>query len=372
MNKFLICITGGHLTPALSVIEEIQNLKSNWQILFVGRSKAMENDTVVSEECRIIREKNIEFLPLTAGRFRRFISFATIKSFFRIPLGFIQSLRICCTRKPRIIISFGGYVGLPMVVAGWICRIPIVIHEQNQIPGLANRISAYFATRIFVSYPTSIVYFNHNKTIHIGLPIRKVIFHPPTSPTFKYNLNIPILYITGGSTGARSINLLFYPIISRLTKTFNVIHQVGAISLSEAKKFRQNLRSDKRNNYFVFAYVNEKDHAWLLYHAKLVISRSGANTVGELAITQTKTIFIPLPWSAGNEQMHNAQSISRPGRVIVLNQQDLTSEQLLNKILEMTGDSNKINTENISGERIADVSNAATKMVVSISELLNK
>jgi UDP-N-acetylglucosamine--N-acetylmuramyl-(pentapeptide) pyrophosphoryl-undecaprenol N-acetylglucosamine transferase len=155
---------------------------------------------------------------------------------------------------------------------------------------------------------------------------------PPYITDKKY----PILYITGGSTGAQSLNRLMFPIISTLLKTFTVIHQVGSFSLSEAQSLQATLSSFEQKRYIVQSHIPIHELAWILDSAKLVVGRSGANTVVELAALGKVAIFIPLPWSAGNEQQQNAQWLAKHGGAIVLSQQGLNAEHVLETIMSLS------------------------------------
>lgn len=140
-----IVITGGHLTPALAVMEKLR--EQGWQIVFFGRQHALEGDSSVSVEYQTITKLGISFISLTAGRLQRSFTRYTVFSFLKIPIGFIQSFYYLIKFKPTVILSFGGYVALPVALAGWMLKIPIVTHEQSVVPGLANKIIFKFAKK---------------------------------------------------------------------------------------------------------------------------------------------------------------------------------------------------------------------------------
>lgn len=362
-----LMITGGHLTPALSLIESIETAKPEWNMVFVGRKQALMGDNTMSEEYRIILSKNIPFIGLSAGRLRRFLSIGTILSFFMIPVGCIRAFAIVLKQKPDCIVSFGGYIGFPIVFAGWLAGIPSVIHEQTTGVGIANRISSLFATRICVTNERAKTKFPKNKTIITGFPLRKSIFSPPDKPSFPVSTGRKIIYITGGATGSKSVNELFYPIVGKLLRTYTIVHQVGRSWISEAKKIRQGIRGDKRRQYIVCPYVDGSDHAWLLHHASLLVGRSGANTVAEVDACGIPAIFIPLPWSASNEQYENAQVLVEKHTAQCLDQTTLTPVLLLDFLLST------LNTVGLrDGKRIGRTDihqkNAADRLLSVIAE----
>ncbi len=304
-KKHTIFITGGHVTPAIAVIEEIRKRKFPWQIIFVGRKNALEGEKSVSAEYDVITGMGISFLPLVAGRISRVLTPFSFLSLLKIPFGFLQASWYVLSHRPKLIISFGGYVAVPVAMAAAFFSIPVVTHEQTLRLGLANRIIGLFAKKVFYSFVT-------------GLPMRQELFHPPAKPTFVVANNKPILYITGGSTGAVSLNERLAPLMKDLLDTWCIIHQLG----------QQSHREALGDTYITAPYFSTSDVAWIYKHATLIISRAGANTVWELAVLGKIALLIPLPWSAENEQLNNARWLADKGSAIVLEQKDATSERL--------------------------------------------
>lgn len=341
MKQITLCITGGHLTPALAVIEEIRRQNINWNILFIGRSHAFEGGGSPTQEERLIKAYAIPFHALFTGR-QGF-------SLWKFPIGFFQSFFLLASYRPAAVLSFGGYIALPVAIAAWMQRIPIVTHEQTGGLGLANSVISRFARRVMFSTTS-------------GVPLRRALFHPPEKPSFPINGKFPILYVTGGSTGASSLNALVYPLIAELTKTYTVIHQVGSGDKSKAPV--------AVGRYVVAQYFDTQDVAWIYAHAALVIGRAGANTTAEAAALGVPVLFIPLPWSAGREQMNNARGLEREGMAVVVKQEELSSGSLMSeikKIMEHIGEYKK------SAEKVAKVypRDGAEKVVITIRSMLS-
>jgi UDP-N-acetylglucosamine--N-acetylmuramyl-(pentapeptide) pyrophosphoryl-undecaprenol N-acetylglucosamine transferase len=329
-NKHTIIMCGGHITPALAVIDALR-VKNDVAVVFVGRRNAIEGSRVPSFEYQQIKEKGIRFVPITAGRLQRQFTRATIPSICKIPVGFIQAYRVCLRERPALIVSFGGYVGLPVAIAGWFCRIPVITHEQTAIAGLANRIIARIAKRVCVTFPETLSHFPKGKAVYTGLPLRSGLFSPPKTSPFAFDTgHFPLIYVTGGGTGAQSLNRLLFPILPDLLKKYTIVHQVGDASLVEAQKIRS-------GRYIVASYFPLTTVSWIFAHAALVIGRSGANTVMELAALGKVALFVPLPWSGGGEQEANAQWLSRNGGAIVVSQHGLTPQLLEQKIDALWG-----------------------------------
>ena len=329
-----ILITGGHVTPAIAVIDQIRSLNLPWTIVFVGRTKAVEGGSHFDLEKKLIEEKNIAFIPIQTGRIQRSFTKYTLVSLIKIPFGFVHAMSILRKEKPNLILSFGGYIAVPIVVAAALLKIPVVTHEQTRKPGLANRLIAHFAKRIFVSFEDIGKSFPPSKVVYTGLPIRKEILEPSQKPPFAVDLrHYPVIYVTGGSTGSESINNLLFPIIPELLQNYTVIHQTGFASFVEAHELRRRLSSTVRDRYIIGKYFEGEEASWIIQHASLVVGRSGANTVMELALLGKRAICIPLPWAGAGEQSENAHWLESLGLSDVIEQKTATSESLQNRIV---------------------------------------
>ena len=314
-----IIVTGGHLTPAIAVIEEIQKLHPDYRIEFIGREESFETGGSPSYEAALARETGIAFHPITAGKLSRTWSWATPWSLLKIPIGVIQATRLIGRLRPQVVLTFGGYVAFPVVVAAWIKGIPIITHEQTRGMGLANSIISRIAALVI-------------RARDKGVPIRKALFHPPEHPTFAVPGDRPIVYITGGSTGARSMNDLIFPILPRLLESCVVVHQTGWGDRERALAVARALPANKRSAYVAGDYFHVSDVAWIYAHAKILVGRSGANTVAEASALAVPSLFIPLPWASRGEQDQNAQHLVSLGSALVVRQKDLTPEALLSHI----------------------------------------
>lgn len=293
-----IVITGGHLTPAMAVIEELKG----HEVVYIGRKYALEGDKALSLEYQTITSKNIPFISITAGRFQRKFTIHTIPSLLKLPIGFFQSLLILKKEKPNVILGFGGYVSLPIIFAAALFRIPVVIHEQTLAAGLANKIASRFARKICVSWDSSIKFFPQKKIVLTGNPIRREITQISKTDTENSK---PLIYITGGSLGSHAINLLVQACLGKLLENYDVIHQTG-----DAKEFNdfERLEELKSNvgykNYIVKKFLSAKEVADILSAADLVVTRAGMNTISELIFLNKPCFLIPLP--QGFEQTQNA------------------------------------------------------------------
>ena len=294
-----IILIGGHLSPALSVLEA---LPKNTKVLFIGRKYAMEGDNALSLEYKTITSLKIPFVGLNTGRLQRKLTKYTLLSLLKIPFGIIKSFLILIRFRPDVVVGFGGYVSIPVIFCAFLLRIPVVIHEQTLGAGLANRLVSRFAKKICLSWDSSKEYFPQDKIVMTGNPIRKFpIFHNKFS-LFKNNL--PTIYITGGSLGSHTINILIEGIISELLEKYNIIHQSGDTyeyrDFERMEEIRMNLPEKLRDNYILKKFIDPSQIGDLLNLSSLVISRSGMNTVTELIYFEKPALLIPLPFSQNN------------------------------------------------------------------------
>jgi len=335
MKEKIICITGGHQTPAIAVIEEIKKIHPFWSIVWIGRKYAFEGSRVISPEYTLIRSMDIPFESLTTGRVDRSRGIYNLFLFLKILPGIWKSVRILWKIKPDLVVSFGGYIAFPVAIAAYIMHIPIITHEQTHTFGLANTVIVKIAQKVCASYPETLALVSKQKGVLTGLPIRSGIFSPPSCPSFPISKEkVPIIYVTGGSTGAQSLNEIIFPIIAKLVKDMVVVHQTGDISFQKAQSIKTNLKVEN-GRYIIAPFFSVSDVSWIYSHADVVVGRSGANTVAEISAYQLKAIFIPLPWAGGNEQTANALYYQKTGNGTVINQKDVTNAILTKVIYEL-------------------------------------
>ena len=182
----------------------------------------------------------VKFIPIPAGRLQRRFTRWTIPSLLRVPFGLFKALKVILEIKPKVIVSFGGYVGVPVVIAGFLRRVPILIHEQTATVGLANKISARFAQKIAISFPESKTFFPEGKVVFTGNPLRPEIFKSG-KPLFPLNEKKKTIYITGGSQGASIINETIERCLLDLVIQYNVVHQCGAKDYPHFKEKRRKI-----------------------------------------------------------------------------------------------------------------------------------
>ncbi len=335
-----IVIIGGHLAPALSILEAFPK---GTEVLFIGRKYSLEGDNALSLEYKTMEHLKIPFVGLNTGRLQRELTKFTILSLLKIPFAVVKSFLILIKFRPDVVVGFGGYVSVPVIFCAYILGIPVVIHEQTLEAGLANRIAAKFAKKICISWNSSRKYFPKEKVVLTGNPMRKLPIFDSEFSIFKNKL--PTIYVTGGSSGSHFINILIEGIIEELLKKYNVVHQAGDAhkynDFVRLEGLRRNLPEKLRENYILQKFIDPSEIGDLLKKTSLVVSRSGMNTVTELIYFEKPALLIPLSFSQNGEQVKNAKFLEKIGLGKVMSQVDLNSKKLLQAINFMFNNMNK-------------------------------
>lgn len=326
MKKILI--TGGHFTPGLALIKHLQ--KKDWEIHWVGIEHSITGHTARSLEAKILPELGIPFWKISTGKFHRHSLLLNLVNFWKIPFGFLQSLIIVNRINPDIVLSFGSYVSVPVATAAYLKGIPIILHEQTAASGLANRIVGRFAQKIALSFPESKTYFPSEKCVVTGNLVRERFFEiARIRKKRKKNHPIgtrPLIYITGGSRGSRSINWAIWRSLPRLLAKYEVFHQTGQIDYEHAVTRKKSLTKNSQF-YSIFANLTLLQVEEVFLRADLIVSRAGANTVSEIAVAGVPAILIPISWSESDEQTKNAQALVRVGIATLLPEAKLSKRR---------------------------------------------
>lgn len=311
--------SAGHVTPNLALIKKFQ--KENWQTIYVGSADGIEKN--------IISRINIPYYSVASGKLRRAFSWKNFLSPFQVIQGIVQAFLLCRKLKPQVVFSKGGFVAFPVVVGAWLNRIPVIAHESDLSPGLANRLSFPFAKRICVTFPEGVNFFkNKSKVLVTGTPIREELFHGNAEEGRKlcgFNTEKKIILVYGGGLGSDIINRNIRAILSKLLEQFQIVHLCGK------NKIDSNI--EPITGYKQFDYINE-ELPDLFACANLVISRAGANSLYELLALQKPHLLIPLSKKASRgDQLQNAAYFAKLGLSEVIYEEDLTNETLAEKII---------------------------------------
>lgn len=330
-----ILISGGHLTPALSVIDYILEQHPQDEIVFVGRLYSQDKLKQQSQEHAEITKRNIPFIPFFGQRLRSPLLLDRIKYSLTMLPTVMRAIGIVKTINPDVYLSFGSYVAVPIAMAAYIHKVPIVTHEQTRAIGEANKFIAKIAKKVAISHASSKNYLHSDKTELTGNPIRSQLFKTQPRPEWLSTTHHkPVLFITGGNQGSEILNTTVQQSLRHLVKQWHVIHQCGGATnrrnyLTELTQAKNSLPHTMRTDYEVREWINEKELAWIYQNSTAVVARSGANTTQELAALQIPSILIPLPFAHYDEQTLNARWLSETGGAILLPQKELNPKTLV-------------------------------------------
>ena len=319
--------TAGHVTPNLALIRAAQSL--GWSVLYVGSGDGVEGGMVT--------RLGVPFRAVATGKLRRYFSWRTFLVPFKINLGVIQAILICATWKPDIVFSKGGYVAIPVIVAAWLCRVPVVSHESDVTPGLANRLTYPLCRKICVTFAETAARLPEHKLVYTGTPVRASLLQGDAGAGLAHlglDDSKPLLLVIGGSLGARAINDQVRRVIPRLVTRFNIVHVVGPGNLVDPAGDAGSITDSYRQVEFL-----HEDFGDVLAAATLVVSRAGANALYELLVTRKPHLLIPLSSAASRgDQLDNAATFREKGFSRVIEEAALNDDDFLQAIDEVYAD----------------------------------
>lgn len=357
--------TGGHIMPIVSIAREIKNLdtQSIIELHYIGPKDKQSFEIFWSE--------NIKTHPIFSGKIRRYFSLLNIRDIlFGIPFGFLQSFFILFFMNGRLVFSKGGSGSVAVSYAAKSLGIPVFLHESDAAPGLSNRKISRFAKKIFISFPIT-DFFDPQKTIFVGNPIRKTLLEGQKDKgieMFNLKSSNPVLLIIGGSQGAQAINEFILLSLNNLLKNYEIIHVVGTANYG-----RVNIQSkfvtipSLQTYYHPYGSLNENELKNAYAVADLVVSRSGASGIFEIAASGKPSILIPLPTAASDHQSKNAYQYAKTGAAIVIEQDNLTENLFLQKIRILIAKSQEINQKALQFAKLDAAENIAQAMLDYLS-----
>lgn len=324
--------SGGHFYPLIAIAESINALAKKENL--VSAQLYFMSDSPYDAEALI--ENNITFIPVSAGKIRRYSSFLNFIDFFKTSFGVLSALRKVFKLYPDVVFSKGAYASFPVLMAAKILRIPVVIHESDSYPGKTNMWASKFAKRIAVSYPDTSKFFDESKVAYTGNPLRKSVLNINKTSGREYlklEENILTILIIGGSLGSRIINDRILDALPKLLEKYQVIHQTGKNNVEEVSKTSDVvlLNNPNKNRYRVFDYLNDLNLVMAAGAADLIISRAGS-TIFEIAAWGVPSIVIPITESNGDHQRLNAYAYARSGAASVIEESNLTTNVLMGEI----------------------------------------
>jgi UDP-N-acetylglucosamine--N-acetylmuramyl-(pentapeptide) pyrophosphoryl-undecaprenol N-acetylglucosamine transferase len=327
--------TGGHLFPLIAVERKMkEKLGPEGNFLYIGSGAQMEKD--------VMSKEGIPMKFVMSGKMRRYFSMQNVVDFFKVPVGFVQALWILLRYMPDVVFSKGGFVAIPTVLAAWVYRIPVLIHESDAIPGVANRFLSNFASRIAVAYPLAEDYLPQERTALVGNPLREDVTGGDAAMLRKkleFTESKKTIFVIGGSQGSQVINKAIIRILPALLKHFQVIHQTGEKNYDECMVLaaEQGVKVG-RDGYYPAKFLEGDLLRDTFALADLVISRAGATTIAEIGANKKPAILVPLEGSANDHQRLNAYEVAKAGGALVLEETNLGEHILFEKIEKLLFD----------------------------------
>jgi UDP-N-acetylglucosamine--N-acetylmuramyl-(pentapeptide) pyrophosphoryl-undecaprenol N-acetylglucosamine transferase len=327
--------TGGHTSPGLAVAARLR--ETGAEVHWIGSRQGIE--------ARRVPEAGLPFHTIPVGKLRRYWDWQNVPDLaLRAPAGVAQAWRLLRRLRPSRLFATGGFVALPPALAARALGIPVVVHEQTSVPGLANRIAGRFARRIAITFPLTGGDFPPERVTLTGNPLRPELAggsREAACRRFDFDPAAPIAYVTGGALGSHRINRTVGEVLGELLPTCQIIHQCGdnpetgdGAWLAERAGA---LPAALRSRYALTPYVGEELRD-VFAAAELVIGRSGAGTVNECCHLAKPAIYIPLPGTSGDEQTHNARLVEAAGGAVVFPQVSLTPAGLLEAARRLLAD----------------------------------
>jgi UDP-N-acetylglucosamine--N-acetylmuramyl-(pentapeptide) pyrophosphoryl-undecaprenol N-acetylglucosamine transferase len=324
----------GYLYPIIAVYEELEKLANE------SNSNPLEVMLISSKSHfldEMLEGRKIPYKVIQIAEQRNSFSPLIFIDFFKFIIGFFQSIIYIFNYMPDVIFSKGGHVSLPVVIVGWIFRIPIIIHESDAVASPLDKFMFRFAKRVAVSFSNSKEVCVSSKVFFSGNPIISFVTRgnkEKSLKSFVLNEEKPIIFVMAGSKGAEGINNLVLEILPDLLRDHQIIHQCGIINYDKVKSIVEKMNIPNLNDYHLFPFFRERSGD--AYAAcDLVISRAGANTVAEIMSVGKPSILIPLAAAISDKQKKNAFHYSESGAAILLSEKNLKPHLLLNIIHEI-------------------------------------
>ena len=312
--------TAGHVTPNIALLPRLKEL--GYDIHYIGSYDGIEK--------KLIEELHIPYYAISSGKLRRYFDVKNFTDPFKVLKGYVQAKKLMKTLKPDVVFSKGGFVSVPVVLAAKHRHVPVIIHESDMTPGLANKRALPSATKVCCNFPETISHLPEGKAVLTGSPIRQELLHGDRNAALSFcgfTPDKPVLLIIGGSLGSVAVNNAVREILPELLKTFQVIHLCGKGKIEPSLEGTQ--------GYVQYEYIKD-ELADLFALTDVCISRAGANAICELLALRKPALLIPLSANASRgDQILNADSFKRQGFSEVLTEEELNPSLLLETIQKL-------------------------------------
>ena len=312
--------TAGHVTPNLAILEQMD--RKEWEVHYVGTADGMERGLIEGRP-------GITYHAVSSGKLRRYFDWKNFTDPFRVLKGAGQAHSLMRKIRPAVVFSKGGFVTVPVVAGAWLARVPVILHESDITPGLANKLAMPFASMVCTSFPETAEHMHNKKVLHTGSPVRRSLLTGDRKKGLALSHltgKKPVLMIMGGSTGAQAVNEAVDAALDEILAHFDIIHIRG----------KENLKPQlTQKGYKQYDYVTD-DLMHLMAASDIVLSRAGANAIFEFLALKRPMLLIPYPLGASRgDQILNAKSFAKQGYAEMLMQEDVTTDRLVTSLRQI-------------------------------------
>ncbi len=361
--------TGGHFYPLIAVA---QHIRAHTEITGAVDLYYMGPDPYNAE---VLNQHNIRYVRCPAGKRRRYFSLQNYLDIFKNVFGVFVALGKLYAIYPDVVFSKGGFTSVPVVLAAWILRIPVVVHESDTRAGTANKLAGKFARYVAISFDEAVEFFDKDKTALTGIPLRIEFLNVFDRPAERLGLpsDRPIIFVTGGSLGAERLNTLILSSLDELLPHYTILHQTGAGVAEQVKETAISLGLDESllARYFVLGNLDAHEMNLAQTAASLIISRAGSGTIFEIAQKGKPSILVPIPESISHDQRSNAYAYARSGAAHVLEEGNLTDGLLTTEIFNILNNRELYASMSVAASSFVK-GDAAEKVVAILVEIANE
>lgn len=349
--------TGGHIYPALAIIRKLREKEKDLTVLYIGTKDRMES--------KIVPNEKIDYLGIEMEGLNRKNPFKNIKVIKNLLTNINLLKKKIKEFKPDIVIGVGGYVTFPVIYAAHKCGVKTVIHEQNSIPGVTNKILSKYVNRVFISLPGSIKYFKTNNVIYTGNPRSEEVVNivPALKKDYGLSKDKKLVLIVMGSLGSTTVNRKFKEILLNFKdKDYEVLFVTGT-------NYYDNFKHVNIKNVKIVPFLDNM--LGVLKFSDLIVSRAGASMISEMTTCGVPSILVPSPYVTNNHQLKNAKELEEAGASIIIEEDDLDSSTLLNRIDEILKDKEKYKKMVVANKKLG-VKTSASKIYEEIKKVIKE
>ncbi len=361
MSKRFVLVgggSGGHFYPLIAVAQRLKDYKNDTfdiELFYFGPEPYNQ---------KALDDTGIAFIRIPSGKKRKYFSLFNFLDVFKVFFGFFFAIVQLYRIYPDAVFSKGGYTSVPVVLAAWMLRIPIMIHESDTKAGTANKLASHFARYIALGFDDAVKDFPKEKVALTGIPLRKefLTLEANAIEQLKLPSDKPLLFVTGGSIGSQRINQLILESLDELLPNFIILHQTGEKNEEQVRLTASQLITDTSllARYFVKGTMDAHQMHLAQSAATLIISRAGTGTIFEIAQKGKPAILIPIPEDISHDQKTNAYAYARAGAASVLEEANLTDGLLTAEITRIMSDPNVYNQMSKAGKRFVQTDAAET------------